>query len=497
MRKITTVTTALALLVLCSGVVLVPVTAEAASEITGITVSPSSATRGSPVTITVTGKGDPCASIDLDFGDGMRHETLSGPFPRSTTHIYTSTGTRTLRARGVKGCTGNVTKTLTVTATSTDRLERPGPPIVPPPAATPPVQPPKPQIETETQRRLAGMPIIEEFRAIAPTCQLADPNRPILSFRVSNNVARVQISWDATLLGTIGLGSIYEASAEPGRPWASLAEPGIRHPEELLSIERVNAYVLTVTGASGQKVSARVNFAYRIRPPILELLSPVTKTRLPTGEYEYRVRVRWAGNHNRRQTIARWQNEEGRESTHTDGFGNCGEDTACFTFPIDLNRYGPVTFVYRIEGLGNTCRGGETIERTTVLSQDAPRPSASPPPPPPPSTTALPDLVPVIDPHDGAGLTFRIENRGRAAATAFSVSIQCDGCVGTTPNPSGFDRTDRIDPGGSWASPLVSIGVRSPDRSLIRPSEWVNVSVSTPNRESDTTNNRAMRPRGR
>jgi len=94
--------------------VLAPLTAAAApGTITGLTPAPSPATVGSPVTITIAGTGT-CDSLDLDFGDGTPHATLSGTFPSSTTHTYKTSGTLSLTAKGVSKCTGKASASLTV-----------------------------------------------------------------------------------------------------------------------------------------------------------------------------------------------------------------------------------------------------------------------------------------------------------------------------------------------------------------------------------------------
>lgn len=96
-------------------VVLAPLTAAAApGTVTGLTLAPSPAAVGSPVTITIAGTGT-CDSLDLDFGDGTPHAILSGTFPHSATHSYKAAGTLSLTAKGVSKCAGKASASLTVT----------------------------------------------------------------------------------------------------------------------------------------------------------------------------------------------------------------------------------------------------------------------------------------------------------------------------------------------------------------------------------------------
>ena len=82
-------------LLILSLLVLAPLAAEAADgKITGVTAVPSWPPTGAAVIITVTGRDGPCGGLELDFGDGTPHETLSGTFPLSTQHSYTTTGLR-------------------------------------------------------------------------------------------------------------------------------------------------------------------------------------------------------------------------------------------------------------------------------------------------------------------------------------------------------------------------------------------------------------------
>lgn len=371
MSMIVTGMTALALVILCGGVVLVPPTAEAASEITGLTVSPSPATRGSLVTIAVTGRGDPCPSIDLDFGDGMRHETLSGPFPRPTTHIYTSAGTVTLRARGVKGCTGDVTKTLTVSATSPGSMEPSRPPILPPPAALPPVQPPKPQIEIETQPRLAPLPVIEEFMTDLTGCDLPDPNRLFLAFRASHEVVQVHIN-ALTRDGRERL--VFEEAlplASQNSPWVSIERHRIRDPG---ANAETTTYVLVVRGASGQQVSMRRNVVYLKGPVSLDAsqpagpgswdLVPITPTSPP---YEYSVAISGA-NFEGIAVNVRYPTESGlsRSLNPRSSEVRVRGDRVWFTSPVRLNEHGDATIVLTAYGRLPRCPG-QQVEQTVIL----------------------------------------------------------------------------------------------------------------------------------
>ena len=104
--------------------ILAPFAAEAGGEVKGVSATPSPATKGAPVTITVTGKNDPCQNLDLDFGDGTPHATYSGPLdpPKTFTHTYTTTGIKTITAKGVNKCKGQASASLTVKSSSLVQL---------------------------------------------------------------------------------------------------------------------------------------------------------------------------------------------------------------------------------------------------------------------------------------------------------------------------------------------------------------------------------------
>ncbi len=116
--------------------VLAPLAAEAAGEVKGVT-APSSATKGTAVTITVTGQPAVCQSLDLDYGDGTAHATYTGPLPKSFSHTYSSGGTKTITAKGVNSCKGQATASILVksylaTLCASTNCERPVFTFIPP-----------------------------------------------------------------------------------------------------------------------------------------------------------------------------------------------------------------------------------------------------------------------------------------------------------------------------------------------------------------------------
>ena len=94
-------------------ILLAPLAAEAAPEIRGLTVTPTTVTAGGIVNIQIKGR-ETCGALDLLFGDGQQTRLTNVTFPYSTTHAYTKTGTLTITATGVTNCKGTASATLTV-----------------------------------------------------------------------------------------------------------------------------------------------------------------------------------------------------------------------------------------------------------------------------------------------------------------------------------------------------------------------------------------------
>jgi hypothetical protein len=93
---------------------LAPRTVEAAGTITGLAVSPSPATVGTTVTVTINGTGV-CDELELDFGDGTAKPKFQGnPFPIQTQHPYAQVKTFQLKASPKKACSGQATASHTV-----------------------------------------------------------------------------------------------------------------------------------------------------------------------------------------------------------------------------------------------------------------------------------------------------------------------------------------------------------------------------------------------
>jgi hypothetical protein len=85
-------------LVVLAFVTLAVLTTEAAAQITGLTVTPSPAIVGSPVTIKVEAVG--CTKVAVYFGDGSSTVSSTGSWPRSFTHTYVNPGTMQPFAQG-------------------------------------------------------------------------------------------------------------------------------------------------------------------------------------------------------------------------------------------------------------------------------------------------------------------------------------------------------------------------------------------------------------
>ena len=89
------------------------VTAHAA--VTGVSVSPPSPTINQAATVTVTGQ-NPCGAVEIDFGDGAKTTyPLQAPgLPFSVPHTWTTTGPKTIAAKGQGNCTGQVNASIQV-----------------------------------------------------------------------------------------------------------------------------------------------------------------------------------------------------------------------------------------------------------------------------------------------------------------------------------------------------------------------------------------------
>ncbi len=83
-----------------------------AGTITSLGANPSSPLVGQSVTFTVNGSGT-CGSLTLTSGDGAS-TTLSGAFPLTTSHAYSSAGSFTATATGITSCTGSASTSVTV-----------------------------------------------------------------------------------------------------------------------------------------------------------------------------------------------------------------------------------------------------------------------------------------------------------------------------------------------------------------------------------------------
>lgn len=84
--------------------------------IAGLISTPNPAQVGQSVTFTVSGTGT-CGGLSLTFGDGTS-TSLSGPFPITTSHAYTSAGIFTATATGTTSCTDSASVSATVIFTS-------------------------------------------------------------------------------------------------------------------------------------------------------------------------------------------------------------------------------------------------------------------------------------------------------------------------------------------------------------------------------------------
>ncbi|NJD67144.1 MAG: PKD domain-containing protein [candidate division NC10 bacterium] len=80
--------------------------------VTSLSAIPSTVVVGQPVTFTVNGTGA-CGSLTLTFGDATS-TTLSGSFPLTASHTYSSAGTFTATATGTSSCTGSASAVETI-----------------------------------------------------------------------------------------------------------------------------------------------------------------------------------------------------------------------------------------------------------------------------------------------------------------------------------------------------------------------------------------------
>jgi hypothetical protein len=102
-----------ALGLLTSLAVLAPSIAQAG--VTGVTVSPSAPTVNQPAMVTVTGT-NPCGAVEINFGDGeVTTFPLQTPgLPFTATHTWTTSGPKTVTAKGQGNCTGQVMASIQV-----------------------------------------------------------------------------------------------------------------------------------------------------------------------------------------------------------------------------------------------------------------------------------------------------------------------------------------------------------------------------------------------
>lgn len=87
------------------------------ATITSLSANPSTALVGQSVSFTVNGTGT-CGSLTLAFGDSVS-TFLSGTFPLTATHAYSSAGTFTPTATGATSCTGSASAAVTATSPPT------------------------------------------------------------------------------------------------------------------------------------------------------------------------------------------------------------------------------------------------------------------------------------------------------------------------------------------------------------------------------------------
>jgi hypothetical protein len=105
-----------ALALLTSLAVLSPSTAQAG--VTGVTVSPPSPTVNQSATVTITGT-NPCGAVEINFGDGdVMTYALQAGLPFTTMHTWTTSGAKTIAAKGQGNCTGQAASSIQVKSTA-------------------------------------------------------------------------------------------------------------------------------------------------------------------------------------------------------------------------------------------------------------------------------------------------------------------------------------------------------------------------------------------
>jgi hypothetical protein len=88
---------------------------QARGVVSAVAISPSPVDAGVAVRATVTGT-NPCGAVHIDWGDGSddsRTFPITNP-PNVQTHVYRTSGTYKVRARGMGNCDGDVTTTISV-----------------------------------------------------------------------------------------------------------------------------------------------------------------------------------------------------------------------------------------------------------------------------------------------------------------------------------------------------------------------------------------------
>lgn len=146
-----------------------------------------------------------------------------------------------------------------------------------------------PQIKPTLPPGVGDVPTINEFRVNVPNCSLPNPNRAIISYRVSSNtggtmIQQVRIN---ALHRDERIRTFYQQSANPRSPFPGMGGSNIKDPAPTPD---TIAYVLVVTGANGQIANRRVDVVYNY-PMQFEILSSQVRKWTQSNKIFYSVDV--------------------------------------------------------------------------------------------------------------------------------------------------------------------------------------------------------------
>jgi hypothetical protein len=209
-------------------------------------------------------------------------------------------------------------------------------------------------------KTLSVGPSIRSFSAITNQCVNPDPNRSILSYRVSASpgAAKIQrVKINALHGDGDRIRVIHDRSAPPGNPWPEISESRIRDPEPAADIY---AYVLVVHDTEGRSISRRLAYRYR-RPLRFEFLSRNAAWDSRTSDLIAQARLENEGN-------ARWEYTDAGGTHRNSGVRLSRVDGDANTYNLSWGPYSTGTnrsqaFTITFEPISRAC-GEIPIART-------------------------------------------------------------------------------------------------------------------------------------